>query len=234
MLCLLPPHLIRHLIRLLLAAMAVDTGLPGGPAYPGSLHSSWPVMSDPHLDEILLHYRRRGAAGHFRNLPCLYLSVRCVYLKPVPSGPLTWPRYGSAKIISFCHLPFPFPLVRKTKRVDFFSSTSARSGPDTRHIRVQHTVNTRSRARPERGRLGRGSVRCNFNLPTESPFTACFQLRCPAKWEMERTRDGSNGRDGQTPNPPMTNAERLEERNEMEEEGRVGGERVWDGGNRED
>ena len=89
MLCLLPPHLIRHLIRLLLAAMAVDTGLPGGPAYPGSLHSSWPVMSDPHLDEILLHYRRRGAAGHFRNLPCLYLSVRCVYLKPVPLGPLT-------------------------------------------------------------------------------------------------------------------------------------------------
>jgi hypothetical protein len=47
--------------------MAVDTGLPLGPVYPGSLPSSWPVMSGPHLDEILLHYQQRGAAGHVGN-----------------------------------------------------------------------------------------------------------------------------------------------------------------------
>ena len=39
---------------------------------------------------------------------------------------------------------------------------------------------------------------------------------------MERTRDGSYARDGQTPCPLMTNAERLEERNEMEEWTRAG------------
>ena len=42
-------------------------GLPLGPGYPGLLPSFWAVMSSPHLDEILLHYQRWGAAGHVGN-----------------------------------------------------------------------------------------------------------------------------------------------------------------------